>query len=116
MQEVTFRVDYAVASIGREFGTVILDDKNVAMLVVAEGWAKVIYIFFCGFGSIDFCFFLGYLLAELCSMQVKEQGSQKGEASPFLAELLRLEEQAKQQGVGRWSKVILFPYFLFVLL
>ncbi|XP_044504152.1 ribonuclease TUDOR 1-like [Mangifera indica] len=75
-KEVTFRVDYTVASIGREFGTVILDDKNVAMLVVAEGWAKV-----------------------------KEQGSQKGEASPFLVELLRLEEQAKQQGVGRWTKV-----------
>ncbi|XP_044493022.1 ribonuclease TUDOR 1-like [Mangifera indica] len=75
-KEVTFRVDYTVATIGREFGTVILDDKNVAMLVVGEGWAKV-----------------------------KEQGSQKGEASPFLAELLRLEEQAKQQGLGRWSKV-----------
>lgn len=39
-------MDYTVASIGREFGTVILDDKNVAMLVVAEGWAKVIYIYF----------------------------------------------------------------------
>lgn len=25
--------------------------------------------------------------------------------SPFLPELLRLEEQAKQQGLGRWSKV-----------
>lgn len=75
-KEVTFRVDYAVPNIGREFGTVILGDKNVAMLVVSEGWGKV-----------------------------KEQGSQKGEASPFLAELLRLEEQAKQQGLGRWSKV-----------
>lgn len=42
-------------------------------------------------------------------MQVKEQGSQKGEASPFLAELLRLEEQAKQQGLGRWSKVLFNP-------
>ncbi|KAJ4728918.1 Ribonuclease [Melia azedarach] len=75
-KEVTFRVDYAVPSIGREFGTVILGDQNVAMLVVSGGWAKV-----------------------------KEQGAQKGEASPFLAELLRLEEQAKQQGLGRWSKV-----------
>ncbi|KAK8325340.1 hypothetical protein V6Z12_A11G046000 [Gossypium hirsutum] len=76
-KEVTFRVEYAVPSIGREFGSVYLGgDKNVAMLVVSEGWAKV-----------------------------REQGQQKGEASPFLAELLRLEEQAKQQGVGRWSKV-----------
>jgi len=40
-QEVTFKVDYAVPSIGREFGSVFLGDKNVALLVVAEGWAKV---------------------------------------------------------------------------
>lgn len=38
-------------------------------------------------------------------MQVREQGQQKGEVSPYLAELLRLEDQAKQQGLGRWSKV-----------
>ncbi|KAE8697320.1 calcium-binding mitochondrial carrier protein SCaMC-2-B-like isoform X1 [Hibiscus syriacus] len=76
-KEVTFRVEYTVPSIGREFGSVYLDgDKNVAMLVVSGGWAKV-----------------------------REQGQQKGEASPFLAELLRLEEQAKQEGLGRWSKV-----------
>ncbi|XP_073098920.1 ribonuclease TUDOR 1 isoform X2 [Elaeis guineensis] len=75
-KEVTFRVDYTVPSIGREFGTVFLGDKNIALLVVSEGWAKV-----------------------------REQGQQKGETSPFLAELLHLEEQAKQQGSGRWSKV-----------
>lgn len=74
-KEVTFKVDYAVPSIGREFGSVFLGEKNVALLVVSEGWAKV-----------------------------REQGQQKGEASPFLAELLRLEDQAKQQGLGRWSK------------
>ncbi|KAF9607540.1 hypothetical protein IFM89_036902 [Coptis chinensis] len=75
-KEVTFRVDYTVPSIGREFGSVFLGDKNVALLVVSGGWAKV-----------------------------REQGQQKGEVSPFLAELQRLEEQAKQQGLGRWSKV-----------
>ncbi|KAF8390783.1 hypothetical protein HHK36_025311 [Tetracentron sinense] len=74
-KEVTFRVDYTVPSIGREFGSVFLGDKNVALLVVSEGWAKV-----------------------------REQGQQKGEVSPFLLELQRLEEQAKQQGLGRWSK------------
>jgi len=37
--------------------------------------------------------------------QVKEQGPKGGEQNPYLAELLRLEEVAKQQGVGRWSKV-----------
>lgn len=75
-KEVTFRVDYTVPSISREFGSVFLGDKNVALLVVSEGWAKV-----------------------------REQGQQKAEASPFLAELQHLEEQAKQQGLGRWSKV-----------
>ncbi|GER54141.1 staphylococcal nuclease domain-containing protein, partial [Striga asiatica] len=75
-KEVTFRVDYTVPSINREFGSVFLGDKNVALLVVAAGWAKV-----------------------------REQGQQKGEASPFLTELLRLEEQAKQQGLGRWNRV-----------
>ncbi|GFZ17287.1 TUDOR-SN protein 1 [Actinidia rufa] len=71
-KDVTFRVDYTVSSIGREFGSVFLGDKNVSLLVVADGWAKV--------------------------------REQKGDASPFLAELLRLEEQAKQQGLGCWSR------------
>ncbi|XP_038684487.1 ribonuclease TUDOR 1-like [Tripterygium wilfordii] len=74
-KEVTFKVEYTVPSINREFGSVYLGDKNVSVLVVSEGWAKV-----------------------------REQGQQKGEASPVLADLLRLEEQAKQQGLGRWSK------------
>ncbi|XP_027338494.1 ribonuclease TUDOR 1-like [Abrus precatorius] len=74
--EVTFKVDYTVPSINRDFGTVFRGDKNVAMLVVSQGWVKI-----------------------------REQGQQKGEVSPYLAELLRLEEQAKQEGLGRWSKV-----------
>ncbi|MQL77969.1 hypothetical protein Taro_010395 [Colocasia esculenta] len=74
-KEVTFRVDYTVPSIGREFGSVFLGDKNAALLVVAAGWAKV-----------------------------REQGKQKGEASPFLEELKRLEEQAKEQSLGIWSQ------------
>ncbi|CAL9094210.1 unnamed protein product [Musa textilis] len=74
-KDVTFKVDYTVPTIGREFGSVFLGDKNVAFLVVSEGWAKV-----------------------------REQGQQKGEASPYLSELQHLQEQAKQQGLGRWSK------------
>ncbi|GFZ07903.1 TUDOR-SN protein 1 [Actinidia rufa] len=74
-KDVSFRVDYTVPSIGREFGSVFLGDKDVSSMVVSEGWAKV-----------------------------REQGQQKGEASPFLEELLHLEEQAKQQGQGRWSR------------
>ncbi|CAB4280379.1 unnamed protein product [Prunus armeniaca] len=77
-KEVAFRVDYVVQQIGREFGSVFLGGKNVAMLIVAEGWAKV--------------------------KEVK-QNQQKGEASPYIAELLRLQEQANTQGLGLWSKV-----------
>lgn len=73
-KEVAFRVDYT-AQTGREFGSVFLGDKCVEMLVVSQGWAKV-----------------------------KELGQQKVEASPYLTELMRLEEQAKQQGLGKWSK------------
>jgi len=40
-QEITFRIDYTVPSINREFGTVFHGDKNVALLVVSQGWAKV---------------------------------------------------------------------------
>ncbi|CAL5418350.1 unnamed protein product [Camellia sinensis] len=72
-KDVTFKVDYTVPSIGREFGSVFLGDKNVALMVVSDGWVK--------------------------------QGQQKGDASPFLAELLRLEEQAKQQGLGHWTRI-----------
>ncbi|GLT39904.1 hypothetical protein SLA2020_140700 [Shorea laevis] len=74
-QEVTFRVEYAVPSIGRDFGSVFLGDKNVAMEIVSKGWAKV-----------------------------KEQGQQKGEASPFLAELIRLQDQAREQCLGCFKK------------
>lgn len=51
------------------------------------------------------CFYLPVHELGLLCMQIREQGQQKGEASPYLAELLRLEEQAKQDGLGRWSKV-----------
>ncbi|CAL5017202.1 unnamed protein product [Urochloa decumbens] len=74
-QEVNFKVDYKLPGSGREFGMVYLSgDKNIAGLVVAQGFAKV-----------------------------KEQGH-KGEVSPYVTNLLRLEEIAKDQGLGRWSK------------
>lgn len=38
-------MDYTVPSIGREFGSVFLGDKNVALMVVADGWAKVFIAF-----------------------------------------------------------------------
>jgi hypothetical protein len=45
-QEVTFKVDYVVPSINREFGTVILNGNNVALDVVSDGWAKVTFFLF----------------------------------------------------------------------
>ncbi|RCV33035.1 hypothetical protein SETIT_7G050500v2 [Setaria italica] len=74
-QEIKFKIDYVLPGSSREFGTVYLGgDKNIAGLVVAQGFAKV-----------------------------KEQGH-KGHVSPYVTELLRLEEIAKDQGLGRWSK------------
>ncbi|VVB13566.1 unnamed protein product [Arabis nemorensis] len=79
-KEVAFKVDYKVEAIGREFGSVFLGNENLAKLVVQNGWAKV-----------------------------REQGQQNqdkvSKVSPYIAELQQLEEQARQEGYGRWSKV-----------
>ncbi|KAJ4897482.1 TUDOR-SN protein 2 [Raphanus sativus] len=77
-KEVTFKVDYKVEAIaGREFGSVYLGNENLAKLVVQNGWAKV-----------------------------REPGQQnKDKVSPYISELLQLEELAKQEGLGRWSTV-----------
>ncbi|XP_058195717.1 ribonuclease TUDOR 1-like [Rhododendron vialii] len=77
-KDVTFRVDYT-GKTGREFGSVFLGDKNVSSMVVSKGWAEV------------------------WEPRQQKPGQQKGDASPFLEELLRLEVQAKRQGLGRWS-------------
>lgn len=42
--------------------------------------------------------------------QVRDQGKQKGEVSPFIDELKRLEEQAKEKGLGLWCQVSLLPF------
>ncbi|KAG8081814.1 hypothetical protein GUJ93_ZPchr0014g46995 [Zizania palustris] len=73
-QDVTFRVEYSHPSSGREFGSIYIGEKNVAFLIVAAGFAKV-----------------------------KDQG-QKGELNPYVTELLRLENIAKNQALGLWNK------------
>ena len=102
-------MDYTAPNIGREFGTVYLGDKNVAYSVVSAGWARVMASLL-SFFTFHFLYhiecvadFFFYFFT-----QVKEQGPKGGEQSPYLAELLRLEEVAKQQGLGRWSKVSSF--------
>ncbi|CAN7120984.1 hypothetical protein BRARA_B00241 [Brassica rapa] len=77
-KEVAFKVDYKVEAIaGREFGSVFLGNQNLAKVVVQNGWAKV-----------------------------REQGQQsQGKVSPYIVELLQLQEQAKQEGFGCFSKV-----------
>lgn len=44
-----------------------------------------------------------------------EQGQQKGEANPNLGDLQKLEEQAKQKGLGRWSKASVLSSVIFVM-
>ncbi|KAG2565965.1 hypothetical protein PVAP13_7NG154200 [Panicum virgatum] len=74
-QDVKFKVEYIIPASGREFGRVYLaGDQNIASLVVAQGFAKV------------------------------KQQRQKGDTSPYVTELLRLEEIARDQGLGCWSK------------
>ncbi|KAI8529309.1 hypothetical protein RHMOL_Rhmol12G0215400 [Rhododendron molle] len=77
-KDVTFRVDYT-GKTGREFGSVFIGDKNVSSIVVSKGWAKV------------------------WEPRQQKPGQQKGDGIPFLEELLRLEVQAKRQGLGLWS-------------
>ncbi|KAI6675772.1 hypothetical protein NL676_003678 [Syzygium grande] len=74
-KEVTFKVDYTVPSIGREFGSVFLGDKNVAMLVVAEGWAKV-----------------------------REQGQQNGRQAPFWQNCYVLKSKLSKMGLAKYVK------------
>lgn len=88
-KEVVFKVDYVIKSIGRDFGSVFLanSNDNVATLVISQGWAKV---------------------REPLSQPMGPrhgQQEQKGEESAYLAELLRLEEKAKTEGVGCWCNV-----------
>ncbi|CAM6104246.1 unnamed protein product [Calypogeia fissa] len=75
-KEVTFKVDYVVASINREFGTVLLDGQNVAYDVVKDGWAKV-----------------------------RPQGGQSNEVSAtYIQELEQREAKAQEDGLGIWNK------------
>ncbi|KAL0718316.1 hypothetical protein Bca4012_067638 [Brassica carinata] len=101
-KEVTFKVDYKVEAIaGREFGSVYLGNENLAKLVVQNGWAKVINRL-----MYDACLsFLIWVKTCMYYGQVREPGQQnKDKVSPYIAELLQLEEMAKQEGLGRWSK------------
>ncbi|KAF9914354.1 hypothetical protein BX616_008467 [Lobosporangium transversale] len=40
-KEVMFRVDYTVPSTGREYGSIYLNQENVAFTLVREGWATI---------------------------------------------------------------------------
>lgn len=117
-QDVRFRVEYTASPSGRKFGMVFFAEKNVACMVVAAGLAKVrtTAFFFFSLSLASYRVNLYRLMmimldSELSVFffcfgrdQVKEQG-QKGEISPYVAELLRLETIARDQGLGRWSKV-----------
>ena len=100
-----FKVDSTAP--GREYGTIYLGDKNIAYLVVANGFAKVIWSFtlYCFYDLLIFYFMYHLIPNAILVDQVKEQGRRKGDNNPYTTELLRLEEKAKDQGLGCWSKV-----------
>ncbi|KAL8089638.1 hypothetical protein AgCh_039209 [Apium graveolens] len=79
IQEVGFQVDYTLSRGGLEFGTVFLDDKNVAFWIVAPGRTKL--------------------------KTVMDLDKDKGGYSPFLKELKKWEEKAKDNGASCWSEV-----------
>lgn len=72
---MAFRVDYTVPSISRDFGTVFIGDKNVAVLVVSAGWAKVEHFLFflSGWPCLDF-----FCIAELCYWGFVRAGKRAG--------------------------------------
>jgi len=80
-REVVFRVDYSVPSIGRDFGSVFVrantesGQENVACSVVAAGWARV-----------------------------RNAPAGASDVSPDYAELIRLQEQATEAGIGVFGK------------
>lgn len=86
------------------------------MMMYYIGWLRAWYFFFyhvpptnIGWSDID-------IIACICQiLQVREQGPQKGEANPYLEELQKLEEQAKQKGLGRWSKASVLSSVIFVM-
>ena len=74
-KKVTFKVDYSVASIAREFGRVFVGDENVALAHVADGWAKV-----------------------------KDSSSQNDDDADALEALRLAEQSASANEIGIWSK------------
>jgi staphylococcal nuclease domain-containing protein 1 len=74
-KRVTFKVDYSVASIAREFGRVFVGDENVALAHVADGWAKV-----------------------------KDSSSQNDDDADALEALRLAEQSASANEMGIWSK------------
>lgn len=54
-------MDYTVSSIGRDFGSVFLGDKNVAMLVVSQGWAKVCFFYFLSYALLISCVIFSFI-------------------------------------------------------
>jgi len=72
---VVFKIDYAVESIGREFGTVFVNEKeNAAYAQIAGGWARV------------------------------KETRNANEVSPYAEQFKQAEDRAKQSGLGLWNK------------
>ena len=72
---VSFEVEEVVASIGKSFGHLFVDGQNVALTLVASGWAKV-----------------------------KQNIGNNPTRTQYYEELVQLEQQAQSAGLGIWSK------------
>jgi endonuclease YncB( thermonuclease family) len=110
LQTVVFKVDYVVEQIGsKEFGSVFLGQENIALTVVAAGYAKVT-------GGRPYRSGVAMLAAAATTcnqqlarvddgkLQVRATGTQQ---SPYIEDLKKAEEQAQSAGLGLWTKVCL---------
>ena len=74
-KRVEFKVDYKVAAINRDFGTITLDGENVGRAVVRNGWAAV-----------------------------RNADESRTDKSPDYDELVALQLQAQQEKIGIWTE------------
>lgn len=137
LQTCTFRVDYTLENIpGREFGSVFVgaSSENVALRVVADGWAKVALLFLncirtlksmiqrtlkgraqkiaqvCKSNRHRLRFLSSAFLnksigSQRCVMHQVREGKKAGAQSPYMEQLLAATKAAETQKKGIWSQV-----------
>lgn len=102
-QTCTFAVDYTIEG-KREFGSVYVgpQNENVAVSVVANGWATV-----SNAANFSFCKDMNVWWSQAEKMghllvQIRDKGNLQ---SPDYDQLAAAKEAAEAKGLGRWTKV-----------